>query len=53
MIIQELNRLWKEIDIPVEEGSTHLSAIVETRILLPDGHIWSRIPEPSAQNKAF
>jgi transposase len=53
MIIQELNKLWKEIDITVEEGLTHLSAIVETRMLLPDGHILSRIPEPSAQNKAL
>jgi hypothetical protein len=41
--------LWKEIDITVEEGLTRLSAIVETRILLPGGHILSRIPEPSAQ----
>jgi transposase len=53
MIIQELNRLWKEIDLTVEEGLTHLSAIVETRMLLPSGHILSRIPEPSTQNKAL
>ena len=53
MIIQELNRLWKEIDITVEEGLKHLSAIVETRMILPDGHVLNRIPEPSAQNKAL
>jgi transposase len=53
MIIQELNRLWKEIDITVEEGLTHLSAIVETSMLLPGGDKLRRIPEPSAQNKAL
>jgi hypothetical protein len=53
MIIQELNRLWKEIDITVEEGLTHLSAIVETCMLLPDGHKLSRIPEPGSQNKTL
>jgi transposase len=53
MIIQELNRLWKEIDMTVGEGLTHLSSIVETRMLLPGGHVLNRIPEPSAQNKAL
>jgi transposase len=53
MIIQELNKLWKEINITTEEGLTHLSAIVETSLLLPGGQILSRIPEPSTQNKAL
>jgi transposase len=53
MIIQELNRLWKGIDITVEEGLTHLSSIVETSLLLPGGHTLSRIPEPSTQSKAL
>jgi hypothetical protein len=52
-VMLKLNRLWKEIDITVEEGLTHLSVIVETRMLLPGGHILSRIPEASAQNKAL
>jgi transposase len=53
MITQELNRLWKEIGVSVEEGLRHLSTLTETRIELPDGLSLNRIPEPSSQNKAL
>ena len=51
MVIQELNRLWREMDVTVEEGLSHLSTLVETRLILPDGISLSRIPEPTEQNK--
>ena len=50
MIVQELNRLWKEMDVTVEEGLSHLSTLVETLVILPDGISLSRIPEPTEQN---
>ena len=53
IIIQELNRLWKEMDVTVEEGLSHLSTLVETRVILADGISFSRIPEPTEQNKAL
>ena len=53
MIIQELNKLWGEMDVTVEEGLSHLSTLVETQVILPDGISFSRIPEPTEQNKAL
>ena len=53
MIIQELHRLWKDMDVTVEEGLSHLSTLVETRVTLPSGVTLSRIPEPTEQNKAL
>jgi transposase len=53
MIIQELNNLWKDMDVTVEEGLSHLSTLVETKVILPDGISLSRIPEPTEQNKAL
>jgi hypothetical protein len=50
MIIQELNRLWKDLDVTVEEGLTHLSTLTEMQIIFPDGLSLSRIPEPTSQN---
>jgi transposase len=51
MIIQELNRLWKEIDITVEEGLKYLTTLTEQRIIFPNGLKISNIPSPSEQNK--
>jgi len=51
MIIQELNRLWKGIEITVEEGLKHLTTLTEQGILFPNGLKISSIPSPSAQNK--
>jgi transposase len=51
MIIQELNRLWKGIELTVEEGLRHLTTLTEQRILFPDGLKISRIPSPSEQNE--
>jgi transposase len=53
MIIQELHRLWKDMDVTLEEGLSHLSTLVETRVTLPSGVTLSRIPEPTEQNKAL
>ena len=53
MVIQELNRLWKEMDVTVEEGLSHLSTLVETQVILPGGVSFSRIPEPTEQNKVL
>jgi hypothetical protein len=50
MIIQELNRLWKEMNVTVSEGLSHLSTLTETRIVLPNGVSLSRIPGPTSQN---
>ena len=51
MIIQELSRLWNEIEITVEEGLRHLTTLAEQRILLPNGLKISSIPSPSEQNE--
>lgn len=51
MIIQELNRLWKEMDVTVEEGLRHLSTLTEQKIVLPNGMKISSLPAPSAQNE--
>jgi transposase len=51
MIIQELNKLWKEIDVTVEEGLKHLTTLTEQRILFPNGLKISSIPTPSERNK--
>ena len=51
MIIQELNRLWKGIEITVEEGLKHLTTLTELDMLFPNGLKISSIPSPSAQNK--
>ena len=50
MIIQELNKLWKGIDITVEEGLRHLTTLTEQRILFPNGLKISNIPSPSEKN---
>jgi len=51
MIIQELTRLWKGIEITVEEGLKHLTTLTEQRILFPNGLKISNIPSPSEQNE--
>jgi len=51
MIIQELNNLWKGIEITVEEGLRHLTTLTEQRILFPNGLKMSTIPSPSKQNE--
>jgi transposase len=53
MIIQELNRLWKEMEMTVEEGLKSLSMLAEQRIVFPDGLKLSKIPSPNEQNKAL
>ena len=51
MIIQELNRLWKGIEVTVDEGLRFLTTLTEHRILFPEGSKISTIPSPSEQNK--
>jgi transposase len=51
MIIQELNKLWKDIDITVEEGLKYLTTLTEQKILFPNGLKISTIPAPSRQNE--
>lgn len=51
MIVQELNKLWRTLDVTVEEGLKHLTTLTEQTILLPDGSKIDTIPSPSEQNK--
>jgi transposase len=51
MIIQELNRLWQEMEITVDEGLRHLSTLTEQKIVFPNGLKISSIPSPSEQNE--
>ena len=51
MILQELNRLWKTMEITVEEGLKHLTTLTEQKIVLPGGTKISTIPSPSEQNE--
>ena len=51
MIIQELNRLWKGMEITVEEGLKHLTTLTEQRIVFPNDLKISSIPSPSKQNE--
>jgi transposase len=53
MIIQELNRLWKEMEITVEEGLKYLSTLTEQKIVFPNGLKLSKIPLPGEQNEAL
>lgn len=53
MIVQELNHLWQELEVTVDEGLRHLSTLTETRIVFPDGISLSRIPEPTSQNEVL
>ena len=51
MIVQELNKLWKEMEVTVEEGLRHLSMLTEQKIVFSNGLKMSAIPTPSEQNK--
>jgi transposase len=51
MIIQELNRRWKGLELTVEEGLKHLSTLTEQRMVFPNGLKMSMIPSPSEQNE--
>ena len=51
MIIQELSRLWKGLEITVEEGLKHLTTLTEQRIVFANGIKTSTIPLPSEQNE--
>jgi transposase len=53
MIIQELNRLWQEMEVTVEEGLKHLSTLTEQKMLFPNGLKVKKIPYPSEQNHAL
>jgi transposase len=50
MILQELNKLWRGIEMTVDEGLRHLTTLTEQMILLPNGSKMSSIPTPSKQN---
>jgi transposase len=50
MIVQELNRLWQEMEVTVEEGLRHLSTLTEQKVVFPNGLKVSKIPNPSEQN---
>jgi transposase len=51
MIVRELNRLWKETKMTVEEGLKHLSMLTEQKITFSNGLEMSVIPSPSKQNE--
>jgi transposase len=51
MIIQELNRLWKGLEVTVEEGLKHLSTLTEEKIVFQNGFEMKMIPSPSEQSK--
>jgi transposase len=51
MIVQELNRLWQEMEVTVEEGLKHLSTLTEQKMVFPNGMKVSKIPIPSEQNR--
>jgi transposase len=51
MIIQELNRLWKGLEITVEEGLKHLTTLTEQRMVFANEFKTSIIPLPSEQNE--
>ena len=51
MIVQELNRLWKGIEMSVEEGLKHLSTLTEQTVLFPNGIKMSSIPTPNKENE--
>jgi transposase len=51
MIIQELNRLWQDMEMSVEEGLKHLATLTEQKILFPNGQKISSIPSPGEQNE--
>ena len=53
MIIQELNALWKEVNLTVEEGLKFLTTLTEQKILFPNGLKISSIPSPNKQNEAL
>jgi transposase len=50
MIIQELNRLWKGLEITVEEGLKHLLTLTEDRVVFEKDFEVRMIPSPSEQN---
>ena len=50
MIVQELSKLWEEMEITVDEGLRHLTTLSEQMIVLPNGSKISSIPTPSKQN---
>ena len=51
LIIQELNKLWKDIDLTVEDGLKYLTTLTEQKIVFPNGLKISSIPTPSEQNE--
>ena len=51
MIIQELRRCWKGLNITVEEGIASLSSLCGTVILIKGVHRCLQIPEPRASIK--
>jgi transposase len=51
MIVQELNRLWQELEVTVEEGLKHLSTLTEQKRVFPNGLRVSKIPLPSEENR--
>ena len=51
MILQELNKGWKEMEMTVEEGLKHLSMLTEQKIVFSNGLKMSAIPSPSEENK--
>jgi len=53
MIIQELGKLWKGIDITVKEGLQFLTTLTEQKILFPNGLKISSIPSPSQENEVL
>jgi hypothetical protein len=51
MITRELGRLWKDIDLTVQEGLHSLSMLTEDYVKFPNGLVMARIPQPSGLNQ--
>jgi transposase len=50
MIVRELEHLWKNIDMTVQEALGSLSMLTEDYVKFPNGLVMAKVPQPSAQN---
>jgi transposase len=51
MITRELEKLWKGINLTVQEGLHSLSTLTEEHVKFPSGFEMAKIPTPSGQNR--
>jgi transposase len=50
MITRELGKLWKEIDLTVQEGLHSLTALTVNHVKFPTGLVMAKVPQASEQN---